>query len=75
MRNEQHRHLPFQCLLVDIFSPEDITRRVIDVLVDRRAYATIALNGRRTIVENYDLRGICLPAQLRLMNMAARGML
>jgi len=62
-------------LLVDIFKPDEIARRVVDVLADRQAFASIRVNARKTIVENYDLRTICLPAQLRLLNMAARGML
>jgi glycosyltransferase involved in cell wall biosynthesis len=62
-------------LLVDIFKPEEIAVRVIDVLADRKAYETIRQNARKTILENYDLRTICLPAQLRLLNMAARGMM
>ena len=62
-------------LLVNIFSPEEIARRVVEVLGDRHAFAAIKANARKTIVENYDLRTICLPAQLRLLNMAARGML
>jgi glycosyltransferase involved in cell wall biosynthesis len=62
-------------LLVDIFEPQQIAQRVIDALADRKAFAAIRANARRTIVENYDLRTICLPAQLRLLNMAARGML
>jgi glycosyltransferase involved in cell wall biosynthesis len=62
-------------LLVDIFKPDEIARRVVDVLTDRQAFAAIKVNARKTIVENYDLRTICLPAQLRLLKMAARGML
>jgi len=62
-------------LLVDIFKPDEIARRVVDVLADRQAFAPIRTNARKTIVENYDLRTICLPAQLRLLNMAARRML
>jgi len=62
-------------LLVDIFSPEEIAKRVVEVLADRNAYSAIRQNARQTIVENYDLRTICLPAQLRLLNMAARRML
>ena len=62
-------------LLVDIFSSEEIARRVVEVLADRNAYVAIRQNARRTIVEHYDLRTICLPAQLRLVKMAARGMM
>ncbi|MFI4941002.1 MAG: glycosyltransferase [Burkholderiales bacterium] len=61
--------------LVDIFSPEEIAGRVVDAFANRDAYSAIRQNARRTIVENYDLRTICLPAQLRLVNMAARGMM
>ncbi len=62
-------------LLVDIFEPQQIAQRVIGVLTDRQAFAAIRTNARRTIVENYDLRTICLPAQLRLLKMAAQRML
>ncbi|PRC90842.1 glycosyltransferase family 4 protein [Solimicrobium silvestre] len=62
-------------VLVDIFSPEEITSRVVDVLTDRKAFEQIRQRARQTIVENYDLRSICLPAQLRLMKMAAQRML
>jgi len=62
-------------LLVDIFDPQQISQRVIDVLIDRLAFAAIRANARKTIVENYDLRSICLPAQLRLLKMAAQRML
>jgi glycosyltransferase involved in cell wall biosynthesis len=61
--------------LVDMFAPDDIANRVVDVLSNRQAYAVISHEARRTIVENYDLKTICLPAQLRFLNMAARGML
>lgn len=62
-------------LLVDMFAANDIANRVIDVLSKRQAYAAISQNARRTIVENYDLKTICLPAQLRFLNMVARRML
>jgi glycosyltransferase involved in cell wall biosynthesis len=62
-------------LLVDIFKPNEIAERVTDVLGNRNAFLGMRAKARKTIVEQYDLRSICLPAQLRLMNMAARGML
>jgi glycosyltransferase involved in cell wall biosynthesis len=62
-------------LLVDMFAPNDISSRLMEVLGNREAYVAISHNARRTIVENYDLKTICLPAQLRLLNMAIRGML
>jgi glycosyltransferase involved in cell wall biosynthesis len=58
-------------LLADFFSPERIAERVIGVLEDRAAYASLRANARRTVIENYDLKSICLPAQLRLLEEAA----
>lgn len=55
-------------LLVDIFSPDEITGRVIEGLEDVRAHASIRENARQTIRDHYDLRSKCLPAQLRLLS-------
>ena len=55
-------------LLVDIFSLDEIADRVIEGLEEGRAHATLRQNARQTIVDLYDLRSICLPAQLRLLN-------
>jgi glycosyltransferase involved in cell wall biosynthesis len=57
-------------VLVEIFKPNDIAEQVIDVLANSAAYETMRKNARRTIVENYDLRTICLPAQLQLLQKA-----
>ena len=58
-------------LLVDFFSPADIAARVIEVLqAGRNGYADIRRNARSTIVEKYDLKTICLPAQLNLLERA-----
>jgi glycosyltransferase involved in cell wall biosynthesis len=62
-------------LLVDIFSPDAISRRVIEGLANRENFDAIRISARKTIIEHYDLKTICLPAQLRLLNMAARGVL
>jgi len=56
-------------LLVDFFSPEQIADRVIDALEDARSFQSLRQNARQTIVDRYDLRSICLPAHLRLLNM------
>jgi glycosyltransferase involved in cell wall biosynthesis len=56
-------------LLVDFFSPEQIADRVIEALEDERSFVSIRRNARQTIIDRYDLRTICLPAQLRLLNM------
>lgn len=56
-------------LLVDFFSPQEIADRMIEALEDQRAYTALRQAARQTIVHNYDLKKICLPAQLRLLNL------
>jgi len=56
-------------LLVDFFSPEQIADRMIDALEDGKSFASLRKNARQTIVDRFDLRSICLPAHLRLLNM------
>jgi glycosyltransferase involved in cell wall biosynthesis len=55
-------------LLVDFFSPQEIADRVVDALEDQHAFASIRRNARQTVLDRYDLRTICLPAHLRLLN-------
>lgn len=58
-------------LLVDFFSTAKISERVVEVLAaGRDGFAGIRQNARRTIVEKYDLKTICLPAQLQLLETA-----
>jgi hypothetical protein len=56
-------------MLVDFFSSEQIADRVIDALEDSKSFASLRQNARQTIVDRFDLRSICLPAHLRLLNM------
>jgi glycosyltransferase involved in cell wall biosynthesis len=56
-------------LLVNFFSPDEIAERVIEALEDSRAFASLRQNARQTVVDRYDLRSLCLPAHLRLLNM------
>jgi hypothetical protein len=55
-------------LLVDFFSPDAIAERVTEALEDRRSFASLRQNARQTILDRYDLRTVCLPAHLRLLN-------
>jgi glycosyltransferase involved in cell wall biosynthesis len=56
---------------VDIFSPSEIAERVITTLeAGNGGFAEIRQNARQTIVEKYDLKSICLPAQLALLEKA-----
>lgn len=57
-------------LLVDMFSIQEISDRIIEALADRSRFYEIRKNARETIVKNYDLSRICLPAQLQLLEKA-----
>lgn len=54
-------------LLVDFFKPSEIAGRVVEALEDRTLFAALRENARRTIVEKYDLKTICLPQQLAMI--------
>ena len=60
-------------LLVDFFSPEAIAERVDYALTHQEELAPLRTRARATIVERYDLRRVCLPAQLRLLETLNRG--
>lgn len=54
--------------LVDFHSPAEIAAKVADALAaGREGYAHIRENARRMIVEQYDLKTVCLPEQLRVL--------
>jgi glycosyltransferase involved in cell wall biosynthesis len=55
-------------LLVDFFSPQQIADRVIEALEDSHSFSSIRRNARQTILDRYDLKSICLPAHLRILN-------
>jgi glycosyltransferase involved in cell wall biosynthesis len=57
-------------LLVDFFSHVEIAEKVNTALAHRDSFASMRKNARQTIVEQYDLTSICLPAQLKLLEMA-----
>jgi glycosyltransferase involved in cell wall biosynthesis len=56
--------------LVDFFSPEAIAAQVDTALRDRQE--TVRQRARQTIVERYDLRRVCLPAQVELIRLLQR---
>jgi len=60
-------------LLVDFFSPEGIAARVDEALRAGAAMDPIRRRARQSIVERYDLKRVCLPAQARLIEQLARG--
>lgn len=57
-------------LLVDFFSPSDVAERVVDALSDPARFATIRRNARNTVIERYDLKDVCLPRHLALLDLA-----
>jgi glycosyltransferase involved in cell wall biosynthesis len=59
-------------LLVDFFNPAEIAERVIAALEEPTAFSAIRQRARQTVVDNYDLRSICLPAQLGLVDRLAK---
>lgn len=54
-------------LLVDFFKPVEIAERVVTALEDRTLFTALRENARRTIIEKYDLKTICLPQQLAMI--------
>jgi glycosyltransferase involved in cell wall biosynthesis len=52
-------------LLVDFFSPGAIAAKVDDALSGE--FQALRHNARQTIVDRYDLRRVCLPAQVELV--------
>ena len=53
-------------LLVDFFSPEEIAARVDEAI--RMDSTLIRRRARATVIERYDLKRVCLPAQLGLVS-------
>ena len=66
----QHGH---NGLLVDFFSPGAVAEAVQKVLTHPTRMQEMRDAARRTVVENYDLRTICLPKQMHLIQALARG--
>ncbi|HYY62191.1 MAG TPA: glycosyltransferase [Burkholderiales bacterium] len=60
-------------LLVDFFSPAAIAERVDYALTHQDEFAPLRERARASVVERYDLRRICLPAQLRLVEALVSG--
>jgi glycosyltransferase involved in cell wall biosynthesis len=54
--------------LVDFFKPGEIAERVDALLSRPQDTVPVRERARKTIVERYDLKSICLPRQLELVN-------
>ena len=55
-------------ILVDFLSPEDISTAVIDILARPDRYKSLRACARHTIINQYDLNTVCLPAHIKLIN-------
>jgi len=62
-------------LLFDFFSPEELVRTLCDALENKERARELSENARRHIVENYDLKTICLPQHVSLIEQVATGSL
>ncbi|WP_255357544.1 glycosyltransferase [Duganella sp. Root198D2] len=60
-------------LLVDFFSPQQIAECAVQVLAEPEAFAMVRARARQSVVECYDLRSVCLPAQLAMLERARNG--
>jgi glycosyltransferase involved in cell wall biosynthesis len=59
-------------LLVDFFSTEALAARVDEALKNQAYYRDLREAARRTAVERFDLRRVCLPRQVRLVEALQR---
>ncbi len=60
-------------LLVDFFSPPQLAETVVKALEQPARYAPLREAARRTVVEQYDLKSVCLPRHLALIDTVAAG--
>ena len=59
-------------LLIDFFDSEELSKRVTDVLKNSNKYNKLRENARKTILSDYDLRSVCLPKHLKLIEEALK---
>lgn len=58
--------------LVDFFKPAEIAEHVDEILERPQDTVTMRERARKIVVENFDLKRVCLPRQLALVNGAAK---
>jgi glycosyltransferase involved in cell wall biosynthesis len=58
--------------LTDFFDTAKLAERVDDVLERRKDLQKVRDRARKTVVEGYDLKKICLPRQLKLLGVSAK---
>ena len=55
-------------LLVDFFDTASLSQQVIEVLRDPEKYKGVGIRARKTVIDRFDLRKICLPRQVALLS-------
>jgi glycosyltransferase involved in cell wall biosynthesis len=55
-------------VLVPFFEPDQLAERVIEALADPRRFHPLRANARRTVLDRYDLKRICLPKLVALLH-------
>lgn len=55
-------------VLFDFFRPDELAAKAIDILHHRGRYEGIRRAARETILERCDLRTVCLPAQMKMID-------
>ena len=60
-------------LLVNFFDPDEIADRVNELMQDADLRSTLGRAARHEVVENYDLRRVCLPRLLTWVDSMAQG--
>jgi hypothetical protein len=60
-------------LLADFFDPDGLAERVDEALEHQQELAPLREAARRTVLERYDLKRVCLPRQRRLVEALLQG--
>lgn len=60
-------------LLVDFFDRQALAHAVADVLAHPKKYLALREHARATVVGRYDLKSVCLPRQLQMVDAVAQG--
>ncbi|SMP64722.1 Glycosyltransferase involved in cell wall bisynthesis [Desulfonatronum zhilinae] len=60
-------------LLVDFFDVRGLADTVAEALADGASFTALRRAARRTVVERYDLKTVCLPRHLELVQLLAEG--
>ena len=60
-------------LLVDFLSPTAIANRIIEALENQDQFKKLREQARQTVIDRFDLRTVCMPQHLALINTLAAG--